>query len=77
MTPRSKMLSVDVQLHIDLAREIFRESGDLSISEFPATLEFAESLAEALDLEEETEPGQLPLFVEHRETISVPSRRKK
>ena len=72
------MISVDVQLRIDLAREIFRESGDLSISKFPAILEFAESLADVLNLEEgETEPRQLPLFVKHRETISVPARRKK
>ena len=74
-----KVVAVDVQLPIDLAREIFRESGNLTISEFPATLEFAESLAEVLNLEQEedvacTEPT---LMVENRESISVLARRKK
>jgi hypothetical protein len=32
-------------------REIYRESGNLAISEFPNTLKFAISIAEALDLE--------------------------
>jgi len=79
MAPRNKVISVDVQLPIELAREIFRESGNLAISEFPATLEFAESLAEALNLEQEDEAGptQLTLMVRNRESISVPARRKK
>jgi hypothetical protein len=79
MAPRNKVLSVDVQLPIELAKEIFRESGNLAISEFPATLEFAESLAEALNLEQEHEAGQtqLTLMVQHRESIPVTARRKK
>ena len=79
MAPRNKVLSVDVQLPIELAKEIFRESGNLAISEFPATLEFAESLAEALNLEQEAEAGytQLTLMVQHSESIPVPARTKK
>jgi hypothetical protein len=74
-----KVVAVDVQVPIDLAREIFRESGNLAISEFPATLEFAESLAEVLNLKQEedarcTEPT---MMVESRESISVTARRKK
>jgi hypothetical protein len=73
-----KVIAVDVQLPIDLAREIFRESGNLPISEFPATLEFAESLAEVLNLQEEDATYNEPtLMVENREQISVPARRKK
>jgi hypothetical protein len=79
MAPRNKVISVDVQLPIELAKEMFRESGNLAISEFPATLEFAESLAEALNLEKEDKAGhtQLTLMVQHRESILVPARRKK
>jgi hypothetical protein len=79
MAPRNKVIAVDVQLPIELAREIFRESGDIAISEFPATLEFAESLAKALNLEQEDEAGrtELTLTVQNRESISVPARRKK
>jgi len=47
---KSKVLAVIVHLPIDLALEIYRESGDLSISEFPSILKFAESIAEALDI---------------------------
>jgi hypothetical protein len=74
-----KVVAVDVQLPIDLAREIFRESGNLAISEFPATLEFAESLAEMLNLEQKEDAGctEPTLMVENRESISVPARRKK
>jgi hypothetical protein len=80
MVPRNlKVVAVDVQLPIDLAREIFRESGNLAISEFPATLEFAESLAEVLNLEQEEDAGctEPTLMVENRASISVPARRKK
>ena len=78
MTPRNKVTAVEVQMSIDLAREIFRESGNLAISEFPATLEFAESLAEAINLDEdETEPRQWSLVVEQKEPISVYVKRKK
>ena len=78
MTPRNKVTAVEVQMSIDLAREIFRESGNLAISEFPATLEFAESLAEAINLDEdETEPQQCSLVVEQKEPISVYVKRKK
>lgn len=74
-----KVVAVDVQVPIDLAREIFRESGNLAISEFPATLEFAESLAKVLNLEQEEDVGctEPTLMVPNREIIAVPSRRKK
>ena len=79
MAPRNKVISVDVQLPIELAKEMFRESGNLAISEFPATLEFAESLAEALNLEQEDQAGhtQLTLMVQNWESIPVPARTKK
>jgi hypothetical protein len=79
MASRNKVIALVVKLPIDLAKEIFRESGDLAISEFPATLEFAESLAEALNMGKEDEAGhtQLTLMVQNRESIFVPARRKK
>ena len=36
---------------VNLAVEIYRESGNLAMSEFPNTLKFAESIVEALDLQ--------------------------
>jgi len=47
-----KLLGVVIHLPIDLAIEIFRESGDLPVSEFPAILKFADSIAEVLDIEQ-------------------------
>ena len=38
----AKILGVVIHLPIDLAIEIFRESGDLPMSEFPAIVKFAE-----------------------------------
>ena len=49
---KPKVLGLVVHLPIDLAIEIFRESGDLPISEFPAILKFADSIAEVLDMEQ-------------------------
>lgn len=45
-----KILGVVIHLPVDLAIEIFRESGDLPVSEFPAILKFADSIAEILDM---------------------------
>jgi hypothetical protein len=79
MTPRNKVTAVEVQLRIDLAREIFRESGNLPISDFPATLEFSESLAEVLNLDHKdtTELDEKTLLVQNSENILMPIKRKK
>lgn len=79
MTPKNpRTIALVIQLPIELAKEIFRESGNLAISEFPATLQFAESLAEVINLEQEKETActELTFMVENKERISVPARRK-
>ena len=48
---KPKVLALVVYLPVNMAVEIYRESGNLAISEFPNTLKFAISIAEALDLE--------------------------
>lgn len=48
---KPKVLALLVYLPVNLAVEIYRESGNLAMSEFPNTIKFAESIAEALDLE--------------------------
>jgi hypothetical protein len=78
-TTKLKVVTIKVELPIDLARKIFRESGDLSISEFPATLEFAESLAEVLNLDQmdTTELDEPTLIVQNSENILIPTKRTK
>jgi hypothetical protein len=48
---KPKVLALVVYLPVNLAVEIYRESGNLAMAEFPNTLKFAESIAEALDLQ--------------------------
>jgi hypothetical protein len=76
---KPKVLAVVVNLPIDLAVEIFRESGNLSISEFPATLKFAESIAETLNMEQNEHGEQAePTFVcKNEENMSVSTRNQR
>jgi len=72
---KPKVLGLVIHLPIDLAIEVFRESGDLPISEFPAILKFADSIAEILDMEQHknsayAEPTFMP---KSDEKIAVPS----
>jgi len=48
---KPKVLALVVYLPVDLAMEIYRESGNFAMAEFPNTLKFAESIAEVLDLQ--------------------------
>lgn len=48
---KPRVLALVVYLPVNLAVEIYRESGNLAMSEFPNTIKFAESIAEVLDLE--------------------------
>ena len=48
---KPKVLALIVYLPVDMAVEIYRESGDLAISKFPYTLKLAESIAEVLDIQ--------------------------
>lgn len=49
---KPKVLALVVYLPVNIAAEIYRESGDLAISKFPNILKFAESIAETIDLEQ-------------------------
>lgn len=67
-----KILGVVIHIPVDLAKEIFRESGDLPISEFPAILKFADSIADVLDIENENNVHIEPTFMtKGAEKISV------
>lgn len=80
MTARNlKTVAILVQIPIELAEEIFRESGSLAISEFPATLEFAESLAEAINLDQKETTGfnEPTLLIQNNENILIPTKSKK
>jgi hypothetical protein len=80
MTARNlKTVAILVQIPIELAEEIFRESGNLAISEFPATLEFAESLAEVINLDQKETAGfnEPTLLVQNNENILISTKRKK
>jgi hypothetical protein len=80
MAPKNpRTIALVIQLPIELAEDIFRESGNLAISEFPATIEFAESLAEVLNFEhkEDTRYPEPTMMVKNRESIPVPARRKR
>lgn len=48
---KPKVLGIVVYLPVDLALEMYRESGNLSISDFPYILKFAESIEETLNVE--------------------------
>ncbi|MEM3566117.1 MAG: hypothetical protein QXK18_04515 [Candidatus Bathyarchaeia archaeon] len=54
---KPKVQALVVYLPLDLAVEMYRESGNLAISDFPNILKFAECIAEVLDLERITEVG--------------------
>lgn len=45
---KAKVLSIVIHLPIKRAIEIFRESGDLPVSEFPAIVKFAERSEKSL-----------------------------
>jgi len=72
---KPKVLGLVIHLPIDLAIEIFRESGDLPISEFPAILKFADSIAEILDMEQPKNSAyaELTFMPKSDEKISVSS----
>lgn len=55
---KPKVLALVVYLPIDLAVEMYRESGNLAMSDFPNILKFAESIAEVLDPMHITEVGK-------------------
>jgi hypothetical protein len=48
---KMKIIGVVINMPIDLAIEIVRESGDLAVSEYPAIERLAECIAERLDIE--------------------------
>jgi hypothetical protein len=75
----TKVLAVLVNLPIDLAVEIFRESGNLPISEFPASLKFAESIAETLNMEqnEHGEHAEPTVVCKSEEKMSVSAKHKR
>ena len=72
---KPKVLGLLIQLPIDLAVEIFRESGDLVISEFPAILKLAQSIAEILDMEQDKNSAyaELTFMPKSDEKIAVSS----
>ena len=72
---KPKVLGLFIHLPIDLAIEIFRESGDLAVSEFPAILKFADSIAEVLDMEQDKNSAyaELTFMPKSDEKIAVSS----
>ena len=53
----SKFSKLVIQMPLELAKEVLIESGDLPITKFPATLEIAEKIAEALNLNDAGKQG--------------------
>lgn len=53
-----------INLPIELAREIFSESGDLPVAKFPAIIALSESIGKALRLsrEEKQQPKPVVMF---------------
>ena len=72
---KPKVLGLVIHVPVDLAIEIFREIGDLPISEFPAILKLADSIAEILDMEQDknSEYAELTFMPESDEKIAVSS----
>lgn len=61
---KAKIVGVIIHMPIDLAIEIFRESGNLAVSEYPAIEKLAECIAEALDIEHYKNSVEVePIFV--------------
>jgi len=75
----AKILGVVIHLPIDLAIEIFRESGDLPMSEFPAIVKFAERVGEILNMEQnEGAVCVKPAFIfKNNEKIQVSAKSRK
>ena len=72
---KPKVLGLVIHLPVDLAIEIFREIGDLPISEFPAILKLADSIAEILDMEQDKNNAyaELTFMPKSDEKIAVSS----
>jgi len=77
---KPKVLALVVYLPVNLAVEIYRESGNLAMAEFPNTLKFAESIAEALDLQcienVEKEGVEFAVLLKSEEKTIAKSKRK-
>ncbi len=58
-TRKPKESSVLIRIPAELARDIFRESGDLQFSKFPATMTLVESIGKALNFGREERKKQL------------------
>ena len=78
---KPKVLALVVYLPVDLAMEIYRESGNFAMAEFPNTLKFAESIAEVLDLQHienvEKEGVEFAVLPGSEEKITAKSKRKR
>ena len=72
---KPKVLGLVIHLPVDLAIEIFRETGDLPISEFPAISKLADSIAEILDMEQDKNSAyaELTFMPESDEKIAASS----
>ena len=75
---KPRVIAVVVHVPIDLALGIYRETGDLPISEFPCILKFAETIAEVLDVGhvENGKNAELTFFIQGERKIPVPTRHK-
>ena len=49
---KPSVTEIVVHIPIELAIDLFRESGDLSSSDFPAIMKLVESISEVLDIEQ-------------------------
>jgi hypothetical protein len=78
---KPKVLALVVYLPVNLAVEIYRESGNLAMAEFPNTLKFAESIAEALDPQHieniEKESVEFSYLPKSEEKTTAKSKRKR
>jgi len=60
----AKIIGIVINLPIDLAMEIFRESGDLPVSEFPAIMKLANDIGEILNMERKEDATYVkPAFI--------------
>jgi len=73
---KAKIAGVIIHMPIDLAIEIFRESGNLTVSEHPAIEKLAECIAETLDIENHESGIEVePIFVlKHAEKTPITSK---
>ena len=71
-TKETKDLGIMMNVLLELAREIFRESGDLPFAKFPAMMTLADSIGKAMDIDHDESVARPKPTISHKRSQNYP-----